>query len=229
MGRIIPTEIKDLYEMTPAGTLLMQVTNAQEAWVGKEGEEVYGIVISHLVVEPPSCAGIEHNETFFIGVNESAKQVQQGKLKADPEAANDDTWKARAAGFKRYMEKHGIAIEGADLDMVLQTVVGKQILGKVVHVTSKTLREDGTPFVNARVERWFAPGEVAPELAPVAAAAPAATAPGNGARPAGPAPGPRPAAPAPAGAAAVGTAVPFPGAPAAAAPPARPPMRRIGR
>lgn len=225
MGRIIPTEIKDLYEMTPAGTLLMQVTNAQEAWVGKEGEEVYGIVISHLVVEPPSCAGIEHNETFFIGVNESAKQVQQGKLKADPEAANDETWKARAAGFKRYMEKHGIAIEGADLDVVLQTVVGKQILGKVVHVTSKTLREDGTPFVNARVERWFAPGEVAPELAPVAAApaVPATTAPGNGARPAGPAPGPRPAAPT---RAAVGvTTAPQP----AAAAPARPPMRRIGR
>lgn len=225
MGRIIPTEIKDLYEMTPAGTLLMQVTNAQEAWVGKEGEEVYGIVISHLVVEPPSCAGIEHNETFFIGVNESAKQVQQGKLKADPEAANDETWKARAAGFKRYMEKHGIAIEGADLDVVLQTVVGKQILGKVVHVTSKTLREDGTPFVNARVERWFAPGEVQPELAPVAAApaAPATAAPGNGARPAGPAPGPRPAAPT--GAAVGATTAPQP----AAAAPARPPMRRIGR
>lgn len=225
MGRIIPTEIKDLYEMTPAGTLLMQVTNAQEAWVGKEGEEVYGIVISHMVVEPPSCAGIEHNETFFIGVNESAKQVQQGKLKADPEAVNDETWKARAAGFKRYMEKHGIAIEGADLDVVLQTVVGKQILGKVVHVTSKTLREDGTPFVNARVERWFAPGEVQPELAPVAAApaAPATAAPGNGARPAGPAPGPRPAAP-------TGTAVGATTAPQpAAAAPARPPMRRIGR
>lgn len=221
MGRIIPTEIKDLYEMTPAGTLLMQVTNAQEAWVGKEGEEVYGIVVSHMVVEPPSCSGIEHNETFFIGVNESAKAVQSGKLKADPEAANDDTWKARAAGFKRYMEKHGIAIEGADLDVVLQTVVGKQILGKVTHVTSKTMREDGTPFVNARVERWFAPGEVAPELAPAPPAAPAATAPGNGSRPAGPAPGPRPAPPAQAAA---------PAAPAAAAaPPARPPMRRIGR
>lgn len=225
MGRIIPTEIKDLYEMTPAGTLLMQVTNAQEAWVGKEGEEVYGIVISHMVVEPPSCSGIEHNETFFIGVNELAKQVQQGKLKADPEAANDETWKARAAGFKRYMEKHGIAIEGADLDVVLQTVVGKQILGKVVHVTSKTLREDGTPFVNARVERWFAPGEVQPELAPVAAApaAPATAAPGNGARSAGPAPGPRPAAPT--GAAVGVTTAPQP----AAAAPARPPMRRIGR
>src|SRR5512139_3218571 len=121
MGRIIPTEIKDLFEMTPAGTLLMQVTNAQEAWVGKESEEVYGLVVSNVVVEPSSCAGMEHNETFFIGVNESAKQVQTGKLKADPEAANDETWKARAAGFKRYMEKHGIAIEGADLDMVLQT------------------------------------------------------------------------------------------------------------
>lgn len=221
MGRIIPTEIKDLFEMTPAGTLLMQVTGAQEAWVGKENEEVYGIVISHQIIEPPSCAGMEHNETFFIGVHESAKQVQSGKLKADPEANNDDTWKARAGGFKRYMEKHGIPIEGADLDVVLQTVVGKQILGKVVHVTSKTLREDGTPFVNARVERWFAPGEVQPELAPVAAAPVATTAPGNGARPAGPAPGPRPAA---------APAAPQATAPAAATPPpARPPMRRIGR
>lgn len=215
MGRIIPTEIKDLYEMAPAGTLLLQVTNAQEAWVGKEGEEVYGIVIGHAVVEPASCAGIEYNETFFIGVNESAKQVQQGKLKADPEANNDETWKARAAGLKRYMEKHGIGIEGADVDMVLQTVVGKQILGKVAHIASKTLREDGTPFVNARVERWFSPGEVQPELAPIVEAAPAA-APGSGPRPAAPAPGPRPAAPAPVAA-------------AAATPPARPAMRRIGR
>lgn len=220
MGRIIPTEIRDLFEMTPAGTLLMQVTGAQEAWVGKEGEEVYGIVVSHQVVEPAECSGIEHNETFFIGVNESAKQVQSGKLKADPEANNDDTWKARAALFKRYMEKHGIPIEGADLDMVLQTVVGKQIIGKVEHVTSKTVREDGTPFINARVTRWFAPGEVKPEVAPVVAAAPA-TAPGNGARPAAPVAGPRPAAPAAPVAAAAG---------AAAAPaPARPPMRRIGR
>lgn len=219
MGRIIPTEIRDLFEMTPAGTLLMQVTDAQEAWVGKQGEEVYGIVVSHQIVEPTSHAGAEHQETFFIGVNESAKQVQQGKLKADPEATNDETWKARASGLKRYMEKHGISIEGADLDVVLQTVVGKQILGRVVHKASNTLREDGTPFVNARVERWFAPGEVQPEIAPEAPAPQAA--PGSGPRPAAPAAGPRPAAPAPAQAAAPA------GAPAA--PPARPAMRRIGR
>lgn len=221
MGRIIPTEIKDLFELTPAGVLLMQVTGAQEAWVGKEGEEVYGIVVSHHVVEPAQAAGSEHNETFFIGVRKGSKQVDSGKLQEDPEANNDETWKARASGFKRYMEKHGIAIEGADLDVVLQTVVGKQIIGKVDHVASKMLREDGTPFINARVTRWFSPGEIQPELAPVVAnaAAPSAT-PGNGARPAGPAPGPRPA---PAMTAQATQATPPP------TPPVRPAMRRIGR
>lgn len=216
MGRIIPTEIKDLFEMTPAGTLQFVVTGAQEAWVGKQGEEVYGIVIGHQVVEPSSHAGVEHNETFFIGVNESAKQVQQGKLKADPEASNDETWKVRAAGFKRYMEKHGIQIEGADLDVVLQTVVGKQIIGKVAHVASKTaVKDDGTPMMNARVERWFSVGEVEPALAPEVAAPAAQAVP---ARAAAPTAGPRPAAPA-----AAAPAIP------AAPLPARPVMRRIGK
>ena len=225
MGRIIPTEIKDLFEMTPAGTLQFVVTGAQEAWVGKQNEEVYGIVITHQVVEPSSHAGVEHNETFFIGINESAKQVQQGKLKADPEAANDETWKVRAAGFKRYMEKHGIQIEGADLDVVLQTVVGKQIIGKVAHVASKTaIKDDGTPMMNARVERWFSVGEVEPALAPETAAPVVAA---NPARPAAPAAGPRPAA---AVSHAAPQAVPNSAAPAPqATPPARPVMRRIGK
>lgn len=213
MGRIIPTDIRDLFEMTPAGTLLMQVTAAEEAWVGKQGEEVYGIVITHHVVEPASHAGVEHKETFFIGINESAKQVQSGKLKVDVEANNPETWQLRASGFKRYMEKHGINIEGADVEVVLAEVVGKQIIGKVHHVASKTLKDDGTPMMNARVERWFAPGEV--ECAIAEPTPVATTAAPTAARPAAVA-GPRPAAP---------VAAAAPATPA----PQRPVMRRIGK
>lgn len=214
MGKIFPTEIRDVFEMTPAGTLLMQVVQAEEAWVGKEGEQVYGIVITHHVVEPASHAGVEHRETFFLGVNESAKQVQQGKLKADPEANNPETLQLRSGGLKKYLAKYGIELEGADIEVVLQTIEGKQIIGKVIHVTGKTLKDDGTPMMNARVERWFAPGEVETGIAEVApaqaVAAPAA------ARPAAVA-GPRPAAPAQAAAATT------------QAPPQRPALRRLAK
>lgn len=217
MGRMIPTEIRDPYSMLPTGILQFKVADAFEASVGKEGEEVYGVIVQAVVTAPPSHAGEEHTETFFIGVNESAKAVQDGKLVADPNAERPETWKARAGQFKKFCAHFDLQIEGADMDLVLAELKGKEILGKVIHATSKTLREDGTPFVNARVDRWFKPGEVVPAIDTVQQAT---VAPGAGPRPAGPAAGPRPAGPAAAAQPAV--------QPAAAAP-ARPALRRLGK
>ncbi|MDE2099273.1 MAG: hypothetical protein KGL39_18610 [Patescibacteria group bacterium] len=217
MGRIIPTEIKEPFEQLPAGNFLLQVTGAGEGMVGKPGSEVYGIQINHTVVEPASHAGMEYDETFFIGIGAHDKQVQSGKMQADPEAANDDTWKARAGRFKRYCEKHGINIEGADLDLVFQQLTDKQLIAKVILQPSKTaVRDDGTPMMNARVDRWFAVGEAQPgiDTTPQPAAAPIAAGPRSVAPVAGPRPAGAPVAAAPA--AAPGTA-------------ARPPLRRIGK
>lgn len=207
MGRIIPTDIRDPFEQAPPGWLLLEVTGAGEGMVGKEGEEVYGLQVEHTIVEPATVAGVEHNETFFIGVNEKTEAVKRGKLKADPEANNPETWQARAGNFKRYASKFEINVEGADLDLVFQELMGKRIMAHIIHAPSKTLREDGTPFINARVDRWVAVGEVKPELEEAHAIQPA--------KPAAPVPGPRLVGAAPS------TAGP--------APAARPALRRLSK
>lgn len=221
MGKIFPTEIKDLFEMCPAGVLLFEVVDAAEAWVGKQGEEVYGIEILHRAIEPASVAGVEHKEAFFIGVNENAKAVRDGKLQADPEANNPETLKARSGGLKRYLSKYGINLEGADIEQCLNEIKGKHIIGKIVHQGAikdgkPMLRDDGSQLMNARAERWFSPGEVEPALAPEAAAAASPTA----SRTTAPTAGPRPAA---------AQAAPAPQQAAPTAPPTRPAMRRLGK
>lgn len=222
MGKIFPTEIKDLFEMCPAGVLLFEVVDAGEAWVGKQGEEVYGIEILHRAVEPASVAGVEHKEAFFIGVNENAKAVRDGKLQADPEANNPETLKARSGGLKRYLSKYGINLEGADIEQCLNEIKGKQIIGKIVHQGAMKdgrpmLRDDGSQLMNARAERWFSPGEVEPALAPETATPTSAATP----RTTAPTAGPRPAA-------ASGLPQHAP-ASTQAAPPTRPAMRRLGK
>ena len=212
MGRMLPVVIKDPFEQVPAGVLKFVVDEAKEVWLGKEGEEVYGIEVNMTVTEPKEAEGISHREGFFIGIGPNDKAVKDGKVEADPACEKDGTFAARGGRFKKCCEAAGFSIEGADLDEVFQVLQGKEILGKVEHVPSKNNPE----LINARVSRWMPVGMAEVGIsngAPTPAAKPTAM------------PGPTPAA----RPAAVGTA---PTARPTVTPPARPQARsqaRLGR
>lgn len=154
MGRKLPDVIKDPFELLPTGVLRFTIDELAEVWLGKQGEEVYGIEVNMTVTEPKEAEGIQHREGFFIGIGPNDKAVQEGRAQADPECQLDETFAARGGRFKKMAEAGGVAIEGQDLDVVFATLKGREVLGKVEHSPSKNNPE----LMNARVTRWYPVG-----------------------------------------------------------------------
>ena len=211
--RIVPAGIKPRFELMPPGILQFKIEKPQEGYIGKEGEEVYGIVVPTVLTAPEEVVGMTKDVSFFIGVTEKDTRVQKGKLQPDPDANNPETWQARASDLKELCDAVGVQLEEQAISVVLSELDGREFLGRVQHAKTKEYRQDGTPhpnagMVNANIKKFLAVGAaevmvdhdaaLTNEPAPAAGAGRPTTAPGSrpGPRAAGPAmrPTPQPAA-----------------------------------
>lgn len=154
MGRTVPTGVKEPFEQLPGGTLQMETVRLEEAVKG--GDNLFCYVATLKVTAPESAAGQEHQETFFIGTEE------------DPNAETEDTWIKRAGRLKQYVEKSGVAFEGADMDVVMSEIQQTSVLALVRQSHEPEMKKgQPNPYagrVRSNVKSWLAVGEREPAL-----------------------------------------------------------------
>lgn len=149
MGRVVPTGVKDPFENLPGGVLEFETVRLEEAVKG--AENLFCYVATLRVVAPEQSAGVEHQETFFIGTSE------------DPNAEQAETWIKRAGRLKQYVEKSGVAFEGADMEMVASEIQQTHVLANVEQKHEPEMKKgEPNPYagrVRSNVRGWLAVGE----------------------------------------------------------------------
>lgn len=200
MGWTMPTEIKPPFENLPTGFFVANIDEVQEGMVGKQGEEVFGIIAALTMEEPVEVAGLTKEQTFFLGVRAEDKRVTSGKIQADPEAKNDETLKYTLGRFEAFAMAAGVDIKGKDSDVVFSELKNRKVMIKVSHKAGKPRPGESEAPIFSQIDRWLPIGSgidphVTEEMA--AASKPTASAGPQPARAAAPAPGKPAAAPAP--------------------------------
>ena len=193
MGFTFPVGIKDAWEQVPQGYIAFNIDSVEDGLLGKEGDEVKGIQVMLTVTEPAECVRIIKEEKFYLGLRETDKRVQSGKVKADREADNPETLIITLSRFKAFAHAAGVDIEGQDSEQIYSQLKNRQVLGRVEHkILPARPGEVQSDLPFAQVAKWLPIGTMDPHVTQEAVTQPATKGAASAPRAAAPAPSPAP-------------------------------------
>lgn len=166
----IPNEIRDPYQLMPAGVIPLRCTGVRCEGVGKDEhgnpKNLFSIIVSMVVVGTgTSYDGATHTEYFVIG---DSGDPNKG-IPADPGAQRPETWTRRGGQLKQYVETGlGLQLRGQMLETVLQQIQGQTALAVVSHTVEPSMKGNKpNPYagkVRANIEKWVQQGGASPSI-----------------------------------------------------------------
>lgn len=152
---VIPEEIKEPFTQLPQGTLMIklgQVSHGNQS-IQKGQSYMYGFVVPFTILEPAPVAGLEHEETFYIGTSD------------DPDANLPKTWTDRAGRLEAICNKLGFSMKGASPDMIASELTDQTMVILVQHSLEPATKQNRqtkvyevNPYAGktrANIRGWF--------------------------------------------------------------------------